>query len=324
MFIQTPNNLSSLYSELKYTYQSSSTADMTIQIYEDETDELLGVKKFYSTSTACINIAPHIRPYAMPTIDSYLTGFITPYRNCNLSVYLKVSEQNATSTTRQFTLSRGGVMGHGLISSLPSKRVIAAGEAEQFYIAAESGDEIAVVVNRYLVDWSDGYQKPYLDGAYDKSLISTQHYNTAANDGSIEIFNFVAESSKVEGEQVESVEIEMLVNSELVSRVEYLVVERPAQAIRLAWIAESGSIEHYTFPAVKESSVDMEHGVSITLSSAFEGCATRAALAEIVRSEMVWISRNGGYERVTPLDSSLSVASNGALGTVNIKISCND
>lgn len=324
MFTQTPNNLSSLYSELIYTFQSSSTTDMTIQIYEDETDELIGVKKFYSTDTAQINVAPHIRPYAMPTIDIYSMGFITPYRNCNVSVYLKMYEQNSTSTARQFTLSRGDIEAKGLVSSLPQLRTIADGESEQIYVAAESGDQVKVVVQSYLDDWSESYQKPYLDGEFVATLVSSTTYSTTANDGAMEIFNFVASSNKVSEEQIERVVVSVYVDSVLTQSVEYTVVARGDESMRMAWISERGSIEHYTFPIIKESGVDGDSGASVTLTSAFETYDTRCALSNIARSPMVWLLRNGEYELVEPMNSSLSVAPTATLGTIDIKVSCND
>ncbi len=324
MFTQTPNNLSSLYSELIYSYTSSSTGDKTLQIYEDETDELLGVKKFYSTNTAQLNITPHIRPYAMPTIDYYSTGFITPYRNCNVVVYVKAVEDNSYSTPRQFTLSRGGIDGVGVVSSLPMQRTISDGESEQIYISAEAGDQISIVERRYVSDASDSYERPYLSGEFSHTLDSSVTYGSTVSDGQIEIFNFVASSNKSSEGQIEKIELVISRNSEEIGTVVYNVVESTEESVRLAWISDSGSIEHYTFPIVKESVMDDESGLSVKLTSAFEGYATRVALSQIVRSPMVWMFGDGFYEEVSVVDSELSVASLSYLGTVDITIACND
>ncbi|MFI3249175.1 MAG: hypothetical protein R3Y39_08630 [Rikenellaceae bacterium] len=321
MFSQIPINLSSLYSELLYTYDSSSTDDMTLQIYDDETDELLGVKKFYSTNTAQINIAPHVRPYAMPTIESYPMGFISTYRNANVSVYLKSVEDNISSSVRQYTISRSLQDVKGLMSSMPAVRSISDGDAEQLYIATESSGQISVVVTKYLTNWSGSYERPYADGEYTEELYSTSSYSTSP-DGNLAIFNFVADSSATgDGSQIERVVVSVIQNSELLAEVSYHIIERPAGAVRVAWVSQSGSIEHYTFPVVKELCVDGGVKKSVVLSSAFEGYVTRAALAQIVRSPLVWVDNGGVYAEATVESGSISVASTDTLGSVDIHIS---
>lgn len=322
MFTHMPNKLSSLYSELSYTYYNSSTGDMTLQIYEDESGELLGVKKFYSTNTAQVNIAPHVRAYALQSMESYPAGFMSTYRNGNLLVYLKVPEYNDTSLTRQYTISRSDIDLRGLISSLPAERSISDGDSDQLYIAAETGDTITVVVKHYLTSWSDSYERPYVGGEFTESLASTLTYTESISSGNIAIFNFVAESiASGDTTQIEKVVVSVSQNSETIAELTYNIVERPQGAIRLAWISDSGSVEHYTFPVVKESYVGDSFQHTYTLTSAFVGYATRAALAEIVHSPRVWVDNYGVYLDATAEDGALSVSSSGTLGTVDIRLS---
>ncbi len=322
MFSQIPNNLSSLYSELLYTFYSSYSTDMTIQIFEDESSELLGVKKFYSTSSAQLNIAPHLRSYALPTLESYPAGFISPYRNGNISVYLKMVEQSVSSSVRQFTLSRSDIDLRGLLSSMPVVRTISDGDSDQLYIAAESNSAITVTQKHYLSSWSSSYERPYSDGEFTETLVATSSSSTTPTDGNIVIFNFVAESlADGDATQIERVVVSVSQNSEQIAEVTYHIVEPSSESIRLAWLSEYGSIEHYTFPAVKESYVGEVFQKTLTLTSAFEGYATRAALAEIVRSQRIWVDNDGVYLEATAEDGDISLSSTGSLGCVDIRIS---
>lgn len=322
MFTQIPNNLSSLYSELQYSYYSSSTQDMTFQIRDDETGLLLGVKKFYSTNTAQLNIAPHVRPYAMPTIDSYPMGFISTYHNGNIAVYLTMEEDDVTSPTRQFTISRSDLDLRGLLSTMPSVRTIADGDSDHLYIAAEEGYQVTVTVKKYLTPWSASYERPYAEGEFEEQLTSTSTYTATPSGENILIFNFVASAAVEEHEgYIERVEVSVEQQSVTIAQLTYQIVDSSDDALRLAWVAESGSIEHYTFPVVKSDYLGEEFARRVTLTSAFEGYATRAALAAIVRSPRVWVDDDGVYIEAKVESEAISVDANSSLGVVDVEIS---
>lgn len=321
MFTEIPNNLSSLYSELSYSYYTTLASDLTLKIFENETDELLGVKKFYQTNSAQVNIAPHIRPYAIPTVAKSRMGFLPTYRQGNISVYIKVEEDNVTSSSRQFSISRSDLELPGLISTLPLERSISDGESEILQICGASGSPVTIQVKEYLSSWNSSYERPYIDGEFVESVISSTTYTETPADGNILLFNYVASSNR-DGEElpIERVKLTVTQNSETIAVVNYHIIEAVAESVRVAWLSESGSVEHYTFPVVKGVYVGDDFRHTLDLISAFEGYATRVALAEIVRSPRVWVLVDGEYVTANVESGGISVSSAGELGCVEIRV----
>ncbi len=118
--------------------------------------------------------------------------------------------------------------------------------------------------------------------------------------------------------------------------VEYTVVPKIAGSRRLAWRSSAGSIEHYTFPAVKSEALEADktraygsEGVvttavksrrRTTLCSAFERQEVIDALAEIVCSPEVWELSDGVYMPVDVTTTSAVIRRNGAMSTLEVEI----
>ncbi len=321
MFTEIPNNLSSLYSELSYSYYTSLASDLTFKIFENETDELIGVKKFYQTSSAQLNIAPHVRPFAMPTIEPLGMGFVSSYRQGNVSIYITVEEDDVTSASRQFSLSRGEVETPGLISSLPAVRSISDGESELLQICGAVGSAVTVEVKEYLTSWNSSYERPYVNGDFEEGLVASTTYSQTPSDGNILLFNYVASSNR-EGEvlPIERVVVKVKQGAVDIAELTYHIIEPVEESLRMAWLSECGSVEHYTFPVVKGAYLGDDFCKSLDLVSAFEGYATRVALAEIVRSPRVWALVDGAYVAANVESGGISVSSTGELGCVEIRV----
>lgn len=321
MFTGIPANLSSLYLELTYSYYTSHTGDFTFKIFENQTDKLLGVKKFYQTTTVQLNIAPHIRPFAIPNIELHEMGFVTPYRQGNVSVYVTVDDNSAASGVRQFSISRGAIETPGLVTSLPSVRSISAGESELLQICCESNGVVTVEVKEYLTPYERSYEKPYLEGEFVEELVDSHSYSSSVADGKLLLFNYVARSNRGSSEQsVERAVVTVTQGSAVLAEVAYHIVEPMADAVRVAWLSESGSVEHYTFPVVKSLSLGEDFLTTLELVSAFEGYAVRVALAEIVRSSRVWVLADGEYVAASVDGGGVSVSAGGELGSVAVRV----
>lgn len=107
----------------------------------------------------------------------------------------------------------------------------------------------------------------------------------------------------------------LLIDAGGCGRVEYTLLAPPEGSVRLAWRSTAGSIEHYTFPEVCETSVRSTrreaygpggHIASATeqrhrqrVVSACEGEAVLKALAELGTTPQAWIASPDGYTPVT-------------------------
>ena len=100
-----------------------------------------------------------------------------------------------------------------------------------------------------------------------------------------------------------------------IATVEYTVVPAAEQAVRVAWRSSAGSVEQYSFPVVRTTTVQVEklraegpeglvavprrREATRTLVSAYETEAVLTALAELVESPEVWVV---GEDSCTPID----------------------
>lgn len=91
----------------------------------------------------------------------------------------------------------------------------------------------------------------------------------------------------------------------------YTLIPSPQGSVRLAWRSSAGSIEHYTFPVVRETTVETvrrdAHGPDgrttagavqerqHTLVSAYEAPRVLEALAELHATPSLWIAKADGY-----------------------------
>ena len=106
--------------------------------------------------------------------------------------------------------------------------------------------------------------------------------------------------------------------------------------MRLAWRTAAGSVEHYTFPAVRSTTVEGDkrrirspEGLAATagraerrlcLESAFERPEVLEALAELTASVQVWRVDEQGYTPVDAVTRQAVIDRRDALGTLSVEI----
>ncbi len=308
MFTSYPQNYQSLYSQLIYRYEEAAESDITLFITDSTSDELIGVKKFYSTTTAQLNIAPIIRPYALPSVVVAESGFVEGSNAGAIEVAVSDDDDNATES-RIFTLSLYDESEVGLLSVFePLQRVISIGESDLLTLRVDASLPINVA------------QRQYLYGG--ESPIVEQDYSCEAKQSGVALFNFVAqELFDTAGDVLERIELEVTQGDEVVALVTYNVIDEPREPIRVAWISQRGSIEHYTFPAVAQRTVASDSTVELTLNSAFESFDVREALAHIVKAAKVWLWIDGEYCDATVGSDEVELSARAAFATVEIKLS---
>ncbi len=307
MFTTYPQSYESLYSELTYSYLSSSDSDdITLFIVNSTTDEVLGVKKFYSTSTAELNIAPLVRRYALPEVVVAETGFIEEANSGSIEISLADSS-GTTSDARCFTISRESESEVGLLSTIPTTyRGISSGEREMLTLRVDPDEGITVEVRQYIGDQEE--------------VSSETSYTLGAQSSGFATFSFVAEAIDEESAS-ERVEIVVTQDDVQIAMVEYIIIDSPIDPLRVAWISSRGSIEHYTFPMATQRSLDSELQQTLTLRSALENYSMRRAIAEIVSSPKVWVEQESGeYCEVSVESQSVELAPKCDMASVEITI----
>ncbi len=311
MFTTYPDNYESLYSELVYSYvkTSSSDADPLILVLDGETDETFAIKKFYSSSTADINIAPLVRSYAYPEIIISSTGFVDE-ANCSSVSVMLIDQWGAMSTKRYFSLSRQSESEVGLLTTLDTdNRTMVLGERDFLLMRVDPSKSITVTLDYYL----DGFEE----------VAITKSYQQDAQEGGFATFVTCAET--IYGDVMSRIELVAKQGDDVIAEVEYLLIDPPIDPRRLAWVSSRGSIEHYTFPYVIYRSICQGSQSLLSLRSALESYSTRSAIAEIVDSPKVWIeSSTGVYREVSVESEEVELLASTQIGSVDVKISYYD
>lgn len=314
MFTSYPSDYSSLQSELIYYISNSSGGDITIYVTDEKTDEVYGVKKFYSTTSAQLNVAPIVRPHAYPQAEKFVTGFATG-TNYGASTIRLSDDQGNTTPTCVVTLSHQMESDLGLVSTFAAEdRALILGECDVVRFRVEPNENIYVYVRQYLYGQTSAagtLTYTLLDGTIDGFV----NFNVAAK-----VFTSLAGRES----ELESITVDVAQSSGLVGSVSYTLIDPPKEPIRLMWISSRGSIESYTFPLVKERLRTRNSGESLrttlTLGSAYETAEVREALAEIIDSPYTWIVLESEYREVLSVSSSVVMSPTEELASIEMVV----
>ena len=94
--------------------------------------------------------------------------------------------------------------------------------------------------------------------------------------------------------------------------VTYTLIPAAQEALRIAWRSCAGSIEHYSFPVIRSTTLRLE--------SAYETPETLEPLAGLLLSPEVWILRNGEYVPVDVRSEEAVIQRHGMLCSLEIVV----
>lgn len=320
MFTTYPNNFQSFYAELKYHFSTEQEGDITLYVTDSTGDLTYGVKRFYSTSTAEINVAPILRGYAIPPYSISQSGFVDTAGALNVCVSDQVpgSEVSAIqSEQRIFTLSKSDESERGVLTTLPTQcRAISLGEGEILSFRVDPNYAVSVVERQYLF----GSEELFASRSYecDEELSGLARFAFVAE--RIESDEASDEASELSDTPLDRIILEVSQAGEVIAEVEYCVIDEPLESLRVAWVSSRGGIEHYTFPVVVTTSVDSYCERSVTLRSAFESYDIRKALVEIVESPKVWVIEEGEAYEAELGSSSMELSPRAELAAVELMV----
>lgn len=281
-FIKTPENYSPIGQPVRYAFSHPQAGTFVFQIADAATGSLLGCKRFVATASGSFDIAPYLRQAIRYNPAAGATGFVDSSKR---SITVTIAAEGAISQTRTY-LHRLCTAQPGILTTLPKTRLIAAGECDEITLLTSQSCTASVIARTNASTEGETFHTS-LRG------LRTFRLNTADYPG--------AEAISVSFGDL--------------GEVEYLVVPRPHQACRLAWVSTEGSIEHYTFPTQRSVEVQCDKSRicdsdgytttesrlerRTTLLSAYETPQMLEALAEILSSPVVWIAEGTAY---TPVD----------------------
>ncbi len=335
MFTSTPQSFGSLYDSQNFKFTGTFVEDQTYEIKEVQSDCTIGIKKFYQTSTADLNISPLVRPFVVPAPLHHATGFMTNLA-CGAAqiVVVKsgsVDTESVESDPVIVNLSKSAESEVAVLTTLPLERSISLGEGEIIAVRCEPSAAVRAIVHQFGYD-TDNSQ------VSDTATSITQYEVTDDGRGMV-LFSSVAErigSMLSSEEEFASYKVEILAVEELdmggtpiyitseIATLNYQIIDPPAHPMRLAWVSSRGNIEHYTMPYLASESVQRSGERIYTLQSALETYDVREALAEVVSSEGVWLDNGDGYLDVTIEDSEIELSPEEDLAVVKFKISYGD
>ncbi len=267
-----------------YAFEADGAATRDFRIVDAADNRLLGAKRFYTAASGRFDIAPYLRDRIVFTPATGPTGFAAAEGR---SVIVRVETDGTAAPARTFLPGTTAGSAPQMRTSLPRVRLLSPGECEEITLLTADPCTATLVVRRG--DTTEG--ATYRDTAAGLRLF---RLDTADFPGAETITLSFGDAGEVE----------------------YRLVERPAEAHRLAWVSRMGSVEHYTFPVEKlreaevrkerilgsEGSVTVgcRREVRTTLVSAFETPGMAEALTEILSAPAVWqVEDDGSY---TPVD----------------------
>lgn len=270
--------------------QLDEPGDIDLRIRETDSGQLLGGKRFVNVSQADIDIAARIRPILVFTPSTGSSGFQTTdgrtIRACVEALRPGSETIELSSSTRTFIPGYQNTLSSGLRTSMPLNRLIPAGEADEISLFHPRVCELSV------------------SGAGREATVVKSFRATRSG---WQIFRL--DTADFPGCDT------ITVDTGLGESIVYTVIPASQNAVRLAWESRAGSIEHYSFPTVSQTSLLVEkhraespEGYLVTsaetlrkttIVSAFELPEVLEPLAELISARNVWSLKNNVY---TPID----------------------
>lgn len=293
-FSQIPSQYAPLGAEVLYAVEHSAAEDLDIRIADRSGSTLYGTLRFVASAAARFDAAPFLRRalHFLPVVSD--TGFYAATgRTVTATVAVGPSGTlpdgaAATAPERTFLAGRTQVAAPALLTTLPLQRLIPEGARDELTLLAPDSGTVKATVTARSAD-----------------TMTAQSYSAFLKGPVL----FVLDTRDFPGADTLTVEIDGF------ATVEYTVVPAAEQAVRVAWRSSAGSVEQYSFPVVRTTTVQVEklraegpeglvavprrREATRTLVSAYETEAMLTALAELVESPEVWVV---GEDSCTPID----------------------
>ena len=302
-FTQFPALYAAAGLEVLYVVEQNAAGNIDLRIRDRKSNQLLGSRRFTETTRAEFDIGPLVRRAMEFVPATGATGFKPEIsRSILVQVEASVSGSETTSATApNRTLIPGDIPAQSAIrTSMPRERLIPEGAADELTLLASTSVTITVTAEA-------------------PGSVSAESFRSMS--GGLQIFRL--DTRDFPGCEA------ITVDAGSFGTIVYTVVPASQSAVRIAWRSHAGSIEHYSFPTVRSTTLRVDkqraegsdgHLVTAaetvsetTLVSAFEQPEILEALAEVISSPEVWRLDDDVY---TPIDVLTQEAVIQRLGTL--------
>lgn len=310
-FIQIPQQYAPLGGELRYAVSREEAGNIDIRIADAADGTLLGAKRFAAVTEAAFDAAPYLRRQFRFVPVTGKTGFY-PAEGRTVSAVVEAVETDggtiaATSPARTFLPGVATPAGPCLRTSMPLSRLIPEGACDELTLLTSGACAVTVTAEA-------------------GDTTTAESYRTA--EPGLHLFRL--DTRDFQGAE------RITVDAGACGTAVYSVIPAIGGAVRLAWRSGAGSVEHYTFPVVRTTTVRAKRREAegpegrvvvasdaereMLLASAYEGHAVLEALAELMAAPEVWIAGESGYAPVSVATDEAVVRRHGSLCCLEVAI----
>jgi len=290
-FIEIPEPYSSAVSPAMFILDGADVdKTVTVEILDADSGAIVGKQRLKGLARYTINAAPYFRPLfpLSPVVNS--VTYVVPYYDCIRNCRLRVGELLSETVPLVFCSPRRSPVPAGaLMTDMPLRRTLAAGESDELRIVSLDGSIAA------------RFSMTLADGSVQEFEMSTEEMEKMV--GAIVDLDSLQRRT---GADISRFTVALTGSEGLSGEVSYEVVERGSDACRVVWVNSYGASDYYTFDRIGQrrlqvgrirSGEDHPNAATIlkTVLSLDSGIRPRAeaeALAGILSSPAVWIVEN--------------------------------
>lgn len=271
---------------------------------------LLGAKRFAAVVEAAFDAAPYLRRRLHFTPATGRTGFY-PAEGRTVTVVVeavKTDGETAPAVAPARTFLPGEAPGTpGLRTSMPLARLIPQGACDELTLLTGGACTVTVTAEAGDTAMAESYR---------------------VSEAGLHLFRF--DTRDFPGAE------RVTVDAGECGAVNYSVIPAVRDGVRLAWRSSAGSVEHYSFPVVREVTKSTQkrracgpegHVVvpqrserRTALASAYETPEMLEALAELTETPEVWIAGEEIYTPADVLTDEATVLRRGTMSCLEIEI----
>lgn len=303
-FTQIPSDYSPLHTPLLYSFSDSTPRTFDLALLDLNMEETVGAKRYIDTQSGAFDAAPYLRRRVSFHPQRGSTGFVDAW---DRTVPAAVEIDGIRTPARNFLPCKTAAAAPALLTTVPWNRLIARGECEELTLLTDSPCTAAV----------DAFR----NGETRTTSFTARHAG---------LILFRIDTADFPDADVLTLRFDRF------SRIVYEITTPTTEGRRLAWRTLAGSLEHYTFPVVKEELLETERSGFLapdgtrpgdvrtshryTLLSAYEPSRMLAALGEIPSSPQVWLVEEGRYTPVEVMTASSAIRRHGSLCNLELQL----
>lgn len=310
LFTSIPNDFSTFYKPLIYTFYPDQKQDVEVKIIDHLTNQVIGSQMLYGITKGEIDIAPHLRQRMTLTLPQRVEqcGEV----DLNQNIIVRVEANGLSSSERRFIAAEVEECAYRLLASQLHHRTMAHDEFDIIsWVASYSTVEVVV----------ESFGK-----SRDRVVITPEQGGQRA----------VAITAQGLGEATDELRVTIVVDGVAAEQIHYDIKSNLCGARRLAWLNEFQAPELYTFPLRKgvlvkatrkhmesvwgREAAALESENELKLISAYEPVAQIKALAQILSSPKVWLADGCALQSINLLTDRVLTAPAGEMGMIEVDV----